>query len=123
MRVFAAALMLAACATPPPGPEVTPAATCYPEVARLDTLGIVRAVALHMEPPKTPYRDAVDHFVEMDAIVDETGRVVDICPIRGERVFFDAAGKALRQWRFKPATLDGKPVAFRFHFTTRFSGS
>jgi len=102
---------------------VTPAVTCHPEVAGLDTPGIVRAVALHMEPPKMPYRPVGIRIVEMDAIVDESGRVVEICPIRGEHDFFDAAAKALRQWRFKPATLDGKPVAFRFHFTTRFSSS
>ena len=101
MRLFVAALLVTACATPAPQPEMTPSVTCHPEVAGSGTPGIV----------------------EMDAIIDETGRVIDICPVRGERDFFDAAEKALRQWRFKPATLDGKLVAFRFHFTTRFSGS
>jgi len=67
-----------------------------------------------------PYHGGGIHIVEMEAIVDETGQVVEICPVRGERDFFDASEKALRQWRFKPAMLDGKPVRYRFHFTTRF---
>jgi hypothetical protein len=123
MRLFIASLLLTACATPPPQPEVTPAVNCYPEVAGSETPGVVMPIVVHKEPPKTPYVDGNAHPVEMDAIVDEAGKVVDICPVRGERAFFDAAEKALRQWRFKPATLDGKPVPFRFHFTTRFSSS
>jgi len=123
MRSIVAALLLAACATPAPQPEVTPAVNCHPEVAGSETPGIVAPVVLHKEPPKTPYYPSGHRIVEMDAIIDQTGQIIEVCPIRGERDFFDAAERALRNWRFKPATLDGKPVPFRFHFTTRFGSS
>ncbi len=57
-------------------------------------------------------------FSILEAVIDKTGRPRDI-KIRhaGVKCVDDATVVALRQWRFKPGTLNGKPVAVIFNFT------
>ena len=60
-------------------------------------------------------------IVIIEAIIDETGRVTD------ERVLKDlpfglgdAAVAAVKQWRFRPGTLNGRPVPVLFNLTVSF---
>jgi len=44
--------------------------------------------------------------------ISATGEVVDVQLIRGDEPFASAAIAAVRTWRYRPAQLDGRAVAF-----------
>ena len=54
--------------------------------------------------------------------IDERGRVVGVEPVgQVDRSFFESARKhLLAKWRYKPATVDGRPVASSTVITLRF---
>jgi TonB family protein len=49
--------------------------------------------------------------VRIDALVDATGHVTTMKVVSGPALLHQAAMEALRQWKYQPATLDGKAVA------------
>jgi TonB family protein len=60
--------------------------------------------------------------VILRVLVDRTGEVEDVEVLKGlPKGLSDAAVTAVRQWRFEPATVDGKPVPARFTLTFNFS--
>jgi len=120
------AILLTACATQPaPAPLSVNVETCDPAMPVFDVLskggGNVQPpkVLRKVEPQSPPYSGT--HTVQVESIIDETGRVSAICAATGEPQFIESVVKALRQWTFEPATLDGKPVKVRFSLTTRFN--
>lgn len=56
--------------------------------------------------------------VSVQAIISETGDVIEAAVIAGHPLLREAALQAARQWIFKPTTLSGKPVKIRgiLHF-------
>ena len=76
--------------------QVTPV---YPEVARLK---------------------GVQGSVELDAIVDEHGRVTEIKIVRGQSLLNDAALECVRKWRYSPAQVNGHVVPAPLHIVVRF---
>lgn len=53
-----------------------------------------------------------------EAVVDEKGNVTSARTLRSSSPKYDAAAlAALRQWKFKPATFNGKPVAVYYTLT------
>ena len=58
--------------------------------------------------------------VRIDALIDADGRVSSMKVISGPSLLHQAAMEALRQWKYQPATLDGKPVAMHLTVTIQF---
>jgi protein TonB len=58
--------------------------------------------------------------VVVDALIDAKGLVRQVQVVEGADVFREAALAALRQFRFKPALVEGRPVAVRIRYTLRF---
>lgn len=62
----------------------------------------------------------VEGDVLLQAFVDEAGKVENVSVVNGPEPLRNAAMDALRNWRFRPYTIDGHPVAVRtlvdFHF-------
>jgi TonB family protein len=58
-------------------------------------------------------------------VVSKSGKVVDLKIVSSTNSDFDEASlNAVRQWRYKPAMKDGKPVEFAMHIPVQFmSGS
>lgn len=48
--------------------------------------------------------------VVLTASISKDGSVTDIKLVRGKQIFVDAAMSAVRQWKYKPAYLNGDPV-------------
>jgi protein TonB len=89
--------------------------------------GIVSPVLIESSGVKPVYpeealRAGLEGLVVLEAIVDERGRVGhDIKVVRRLGHGFDeAAVAAVRQWRFRPATRDGKPLKVRRIFPIFF---
>jgi periplasmic protein TonB len=62
----------------------------------------------------------VEGIVVIDAVIDDTGNVVEARAISGPALLLQAALKAVSQWRYQPTYLDGQPVSIRMHVTVRF---
>jgi len=58
--------------------------------------------------------------VLIDALIDANGRVTTMKVVSGPTLLHQAAMDALRQWKYQPATLDGKPVPMHLTVTIQF---
>jgi protein TonB len=58
--------------------------------------------------------------VRVDALIDANGRVTTMKVISGPTLLHQAAMDALRQWKYQPAVLDGKPVPMNLTVTLQF---
>ena len=58
--------------------------------------------------------------VRVDALIDANGRVTTMKVVSGPTLLHQAAMDALRQWKYQPASLDGKPVPMHLTVTIQF---
>ncbi len=58
--------------------------------------------------------------VLIDALVDATGKITSMKIVSGPPLLQQAAMDSLRQWKYEPAQLDGKPVATHLTVTIQF---
>jgi periplasmic protein TonB len=72
--------------------------------------------------PEEALRAGLEGLVVLEAVVDERGRVGDKITVvrRLGHGFDEAAVAAVRQWRFRPATRNGKPIKVRRIFPLLF---
>jgi periplasmic protein TonB len=74
-------------------------------------------------PPVYPSLARSQHIsgnVTIDALIDVNGRVTSMKVISGPGLLHKAATDALRQWKYQPATLDGKPTPMHLTITLQF---
>jgi TonB family protein len=58
--------------------------------------------------------------VTVEAVIDEDGRVAAAWYVEGDQRYAAAATEAVKQWRFRPPAVDGKPVRLRYRVTVEF---
>jgi len=64
----------------------------------------------------------IQGVVILEAVIDEEGNVVQVKVLKGLPMgLSESAVETASQWKYKPATLDGKPVPVYFNLTVRFS--
>ena len=102
---------------PPPPPQV--------ERGPVRTGGGVKAPALvrHVAPvyPDLAVRAQVQGVVILEALVDRDGRVEDVKVLRSIPLLDAAAVEAVRQWRYSPLLLNGRPERFIATVTVSFN--
>jgi TonB family protein len=63
----------------------------------------------------------IQGVVIVEAIIDKQGNVTNVKVLKGLPMGLDsAAADAVKKWKFKPATLNGKPVAVIYNLTVNF---
>lgn len=75
-------------------------------------------------PPEYPdiaRQSGIEGTVQLQALVGKDGRVKDVKVVKGIPVLDDAAVMAVKQWVFKPALTNNKPVAVWVAVPVRFS--
>ena len=83
----------------------------------------VKAAVSKVQPEYPPFAKQlkVSGSVELQALVDEDGKVDDVKILAGNPILTAPSVKALKRWRFTPFTSNGKPVKalapveFNFH--------
>jgi TonB family protein len=71
--------------------------------------------------PEDARRAGVQGVVVLETVIDESGRVAEVEVLKGAPLgLTEAAAEAVRQWLFKPAVLEGQPVAVRYVLTVKF---
>lgn len=108
-----------AAAAPAPAPAPVPVAPPPPDPDRVYTSGdpdVVPPVIIRQDVPRlTPLMkpQARDHGI-VEVVIDELGRVSAIAIRQSVQPMYDAELMAKgREWRYQPATLNGKPVRYR----------
>jgi len=84
---------------------------------------VKQAKLISSVPPVYPALAKTQHVagnVVIDALIDPYGRVTETKIISGPAMLHEAAMNALRQWKYQPAMLDGKPVAMHLSVTIQF---
>ena len=85
---------------------------------------MVAPVTIHRVQPlytEAARRARTQGFVILQATIDRTGRVTGVQVMKPLPFGLDdAAVQAVRQWRFTPATLQGRPVPVYFRLTVHF---
>ena len=67
-------------------------------------------------------RARVEGLVFLAAVIDREGVVREVEVLRGLPLgLTDAAVRAVERWRFRPGTLNGRPVAVHYNLTVRYS--
>jgi TonB family protein len=101
----------------------------YPiHIAGMSDVSVPTLIPSSRVRPEYP-EDARIHRTEgrvvLQALVDHNGIVNELEVLSstpaGYRPFIDSASKAVRQWRYEPATRDGAPVAVYFTVMVEFS--
>jgi protein TonB len=79
----------------------------------------VRTVA--PDYPDEMHRNGVSGVVTVKCTIDEHGNVVGTEVLKStDQVFTQPAVEALLKWKFKPATVDGKPVTIKAVIPVKF---
>jgi protein TonB len=90
----------------------------------LVTGAVTRPVIIDRVEPQyteTARRVRLEGTVIVQAVIDEQGRVVDVKVLKNLPMGLDqAAVDAVSRWRFKPATLHGRPVKVYYSLTVVF---
>jgi TonB family protein len=71
--------------------------------------------------PESAAQSGASGSVILDLQIDETGRVVEVTPVSGPAVFYNAAVDAVKQWRYKPASIGDKNVSSQSRVTMVFN--
>ena len=105
---------------------VIPEGPAGPAIGPMQIAGNVLApVRIHSPDPHYPEeaRHArVQGVVILQTIIDKVGNVTDVKVLKGlPSGLTEAAVEAVSSWRFKPATLEGEPVAVYYLVTVSFS--
>ncbi|MEO8219104.1 MAG: TonB family protein, partial [Acidobacteriota bacterium] len=80
-------------------------------------------VKKRVEPSYTEIarKGRIQGVVIVEAIIDRNGNVTDVRVLKGLPMgLSDAAMDAVRQWKFSPGTLQGRPVPVIFNLTVNF---
>ncbi len=70
--------------------------------------------------PPTARSQRISGNVTIDALIDASGAVTSTKVISGPTMLHQAAMTAVKQWKYEPAQLDGKPTAMHLTVTVQF---
>jgi TonB family protein len=107
---------------PAPPPEPHPAAPARESTSEERTAAPVLLYQIRPHYPEFAIQHHVQGAVHVKIAIDVGGRVQQAEVLDGSPVLRQAALDAVRQWVYKPALLDGKPVPFDLKATVNFSG-
>ena len=98
---------------PAPINGVIVAEPSLPELSRPVSQGVSGGQLVRRVPPVYPAQAKTMHLegrVVLSAMVTEDGRVRDVRVVEGSPALAQSAMDAVKQWRYKPFLLDGKPA-------------
>jgi protein TonB len=70
--------------------------------------------------PKEAKDKQIEGKVAMDILIDQSGAVRQVSVIEGPEIFRASALLAMKKFMFRPAKVDGKPVAVRIRYSLNF---
>jgi TonB family protein len=86
--------------------------------------GAVQGVVIHQVAPIYPAqarRERIHGTVTVQAVIGKDGTVRDVHGLKGNPTLIQAAVDAVKQWRFKPYSLNGEPVEAQTEINVNFT--
>ena len=99
-----------------PPPPVTPTAPKEAHIWTAEEPGVTMPVAIRQEVPRVPSTFSAQARERglLEIVIDEQGRVINMAIRLPIHPMYDPQLlAAAKEWRYKPATVDGTPVKFR----------
>jgi periplasmic protein TonB len=103
--------------TPESKGETTPAPATTPKIATPQHVrvsqGVTSGLLLKRVNPKYPPKareNGIQGTVVLHAVISQEGDIVDLTTISGDPLLAKSAIKAVKQWKYRPYLLQGKPV-------------
>lgn len=85
--------------------------------------GVAEANLIYKVEPQYPAKAKAEHIqgdVVMQCVIDKEGRLVVTRLLSGHPVLAEPSLEVVRQWRYKPYTLNGEPVEVETTITIKF---
>lgn len=60
--------------------------------------------------PKEAKKKRIEGTVRLQIVLDHYGQVIETNLVSGDLLLANAAIEAIREWRYKPTLLNGKPI-------------
>jgi protein TonB len=103
--------------TPESKGETTPAPARIPKIATPQRVrvsqGVTSGLLLKRVNPKYPPKaraNGIQGTVVLHAVISKEGDVVDLTVVSGDPLLAKSAIKAVKQWKYRPYLLEGKPI-------------
>jgi protein TonB len=77
-------------------------------------------VQVHPEYPPLARQAHIQGQVQIDAVLDEQGSVIDMKVVSGPPLLYQAALDALKKWKYEPTYLNDQPIAVEMIVTITF---
>lgn len=95
-----------------------------PKLAMPISQGITPQILEHRVPPVYPRQALalkVEGTVVLDANIGADGRVQNLRVVSGNQMLASAALTSVKQWRYQPALLNGRPTSVQTQITVKFT--
>jgi hypothetical protein len=99
-----------------------PAMEVPPDAEAAANKNVVAPVVVRRVAPQADRSIPNPATATIEAIIGEDGVPRHICVVSGDLAWGRALAAAVRQWKFRPGTLDGKPVKVLFSLTSEYHG-
>src|SRR2546429_578304 len=112
IKQYAAAMLVA---PPPPPPP--------PATGGVSLGAAARPPVFHKAPrahPPLARQARIEGQVQIDAVLDENGSVVEMKVVSGPALLYQAALEALKKWKYEPTYLNDQPIAVQLIVTVTF---
>ena len=107
-------------ASPPLPPEPPQGQPTYVRVSSGVTQGLIIKKVQPVYPQEAKYKH-IQGFVNVNAVINKTGDVVDLEVADGPIELVVSAVNAVRQWKYRPYILKSEPVEVRTTITVKYT--
>ena len=86
--------------------------------------GVTQGLLIKRVNPKYPSKaraDRIQGTVILRAVISKDGDVADLSVVSGDPLLVKTATKAVKQWKYRPYLLAGKPVAVNTEIIVNFT--
>ncbi len=86
--------------------------------------GVAQAMLIHQVAPEYPTaarESGIQGTVVLQAVIGKDGKVQQVRVLRGHPMLTQAAVNAVKQWRYKPFSVDGEPVEADIRINVNFT--
>lgn len=102
-------------------PEAPPAVDTGPIFVTGDVQKPVKIIEVQPQYTEIARKARIQGVVILQTIIDKEGNITDVKILKALPMgLAEAAVSAVKQWKYEPATLNGKPVAVYFNLTVNF---
>ena len=106
--------------SPPQSPTEQPQLPKQVRVSQGVTQGLL-ITRVQPEYPKKARKKHLQGTVVMQAVISQTGDIKDLKVVSGDELLVPSAVKAVKQWKYKPYLLQGRPVEVLTEITVNYT--